>query len=108
MSAAPVTPLATIHRGDPPPWPRGRSLLPMASDRFRDLPQFAAVGHVLEAEGYRLRDLTVPHYTPDGSVVVRLVWRRRADGASAVLHETLRGSLPDTLLDALLGVLERV
>lgn len=73
----------------------------MEAAAFAGHPAFAGFHAQLLAEGYVLRPLTQPWLRADGSVLVRLVWRRRADTACAVLQQTLRAPVDEALLDAL-------
>ena len=81
---------------------RGRALPEMWSKLFVDLDGFRTVGQLLEAEGYALRPCTVPFHREDGSVLIRLVWRRRRDGACTVVQQLVRGDVPGPVLDALM------
>lgn len=57
---------------------------------FATHPAFAGFHAQFSADGYQLRPRTRPWMRADGTILVRLVWRRRRDHASAVIQQTLR------------------
>jgi hypothetical protein len=102
-----VTAANARTRGLTPAGARVRMMLPerqgdpIAAALVAVQPDFVGLSRLLVEQDYVLMARSRPILARDGRVTVRLVWRRRRDGAATVVQQPLQGALPPELQDAL-------